>query len=157
MTIIFSVKHQILEKSPSQYNQKIYSNAKNYLKARFNFQTKDWEAASFKYALFTQNGKTYKKILGSEDGVQENECFIPNEVLAPGTFSVSVFGGDLITSSPTIVQVEDSGYTEKIENEKITPSTQEQINNLMYKYSFLCNQILKECQKIEKTIKKEEK
>lgn len=148
MTLIFYVNNQSLTISPIK--QEIVSDSKNYLKARFVFQTTDWNNDKLKYALFSHNGKTYKKYLGIEDGLAPNECFISPEVIKAGEFSVSVFCEDYITTNTVIIPVKQSGYTEKIVNQVATPSVMEQMNALMYKYASLCNDIYKECQKIKK-------
>lgn len=150
MTLTFYVNNQNLTTNPSQKNISVVADSKNYLKAKFVFQTSDWKKGSLLYALFTHNGKTYKKILGAEDGVEYNECYIAPEVIKAGKFSVSVFCDDLITTNAVDVPVAASGYTTKIENQKKTPDVQEQMNNLMYKYATLCNQMLKECERIKK-------
>ena len=148
MTLIFYVNNQSLTISPIK--QEIVSDSKNYLKARFIFQTTDWNNDKLKYALFSHNGKTYKKYLGIEDGLASNECFISPEVIKAGEFSVSVFCEDYITTNTVMIPVKQSGYTEKIVNQVATPSVMEQMNTLMYKYASLCNDIYKECQKIKK-------
>lgn len=155
MTLSFYVNNQTLTLTPSSANMQIASDSKNYLKAKFIFQTKEWEN-SFKYVLFKYGNKTYKKILGAEDGVAANECFVPPEVIKPGNFYISVFTADRISTNKLSVPVYDSGYTEDIENEKVTPTVMEQMNNLMYKYASVCNQILQECRDVEKSIKEEE-
>lgn len=150
MTLQFYVNNQMLSLNPAQKDIKIVADSKNYLKARFIFQTSEWTRGTLRYALFTHNGKTYKKILGVEPGLKNNECYIAPEVLKPGTFTVSVYCDDLITSTTETLQVIGSGYTENIENQEKTPSVLEQMNQLMYKYASVCNEILLECQKIQK-------
>ena len=125
MTLLFSVKHQTLSPISNQKDVKVVADSKNYLKVKFNFQTPDWSQSSIKYALFTHNGKTYKKILGSEQNTLSNECFVPPEVIKANYFSVSVYCGNTITTNSVDVEVLKSGYTENIENEDITPNTLE--------------------------------
>lgn len=154
MTLSFYVNNQSLSISPAQENIKVASDSKNYLKAKFVFQTKDWKTGLPQYVLFTQNGKTYKKYLGIEEGVKADECFVAPEVLKPGTFSVSVFCDDYVSTNKVEIPVLDSGYTENIENEEVTPTVLEQMNTIMYRYANLCNDILKECQSIQNEIKR---
>ena len=155
MKLLFYVNHQSLSLNPAQQNIEIVSDSKNYLVAKFVFQTSDWNTDKPKYALFTHNGKTYKKYLGIEDGLKENECYVAPEVIRAGGFDVSVFCEDYITTHSVYIPVNQSGYTNKIENQTATPTTLEQMNTIMYKYASLCNDILKECQKIQKEIKEE--
>lgn len=146
MTLQFYVNNQTLSLNPAQKNIKIVADSRNYLKARFVFQTSEWTRGVLRYALFTHNGKTYKKILGIEPGLKSNECYVAPEVLKEGSFTVSVFCDDLITSTTEVIPVCASGYTEKIENQNSTPTVTEQMNTLMYNYAKLCNDILKECE-----------
>ena len=153
MTLQFYVKNQTLSLNPAQEDVKIASDSRNYLKARFIFQTSEWTRGALRYALFTHNGKTYKKILGIEPGLKSNECYVAPEVIKEGGFTVSVFCDDLITSTTKVIPVVASGYTENITNQESTPSVLEQMNQLMYQYANLCNDIYKECQRVEENIK----
>ena len=155
MTLTFYVNNQSLSLNPNQKNIEIVADSKNYLVAKFIFQSQDWKNKNIKYALFSHNGKTYKKILGAEAGLAENECLVAPEVIKAGAFSVSVFCESLITTHTIDIPVRASGYTEKIENQNANPSVMEQMNQLMYKYASLCNSIYEGCQEIEKNIKEE--
>lgn len=150
MTLQFYVSNQNLFLNPAQKDIKIAADSKNYLKARFIFQTSEWTRGSVRYALFSHNGKTYKKFLGIEPGLKSNECYVAPEVIKDGEFSVSVFCDDLITSTVVSIPVSPSGYTESIENQPATPTVMEQINTLMYKYANLCNDIYEECKSLAK-------
>lgn len=152
MTLQFYVNNQTLSLNPAQKNVKIVADSKNYLKARFTFQTSEWTRGVLRYALFTHNGKTYKKILGIEPGLKSNECYVAPEVIKDGNFTVSVYCDDIITSTTVSIPVEPSGYTESIVNQPTTPTVLEQMNQLMYQYASLCNNIYKECQHIEEKI-----
>ena len=152
MTLVFYVKNQNLSLSPNQKDIKVASHSKNYLKAKFIFQTSEWKKDGIYYALFSHNGKTYKKFLGIEEGVENNECYVAPEVIRADGFTVSVFCEDLITTNIVTIPVQASGYTENIENQDATPSVMEQMNQLMYKYANLCNNIYKECQNIEENM-----
>lgn len=90
--------------------------------------------------------------MGIEDGVKENECFVAPEVIKASGFSVAVFCEDFITTTAVDIPVKQSGYTEEIVNQPATPAALEQMNTLMYQYASLCNDILKECQRIEKRL-----
>ena len=149
MTLIFYVNKQSLSLRPVQINTKVVADSKNYLKAQFVFQSSDWKESKIQYVLFSHNGKTYKKILGVEEGLAANECYVAPEVIKPGKFSVSIYCDNMITTNKVDVEVDPSGYTENIENQKATPSVMEQMNQLMYKYTSLCNEIYKECKKIK--------
>ena len=154
MTLQFYVTNQNLSLNPSQRGLKIASDSHNYLKARFTFQTSEWTRGVMRYALFTHKGATYKKFLGIEPGCKSNECYVAPEVIKEGNFTVSVFCDDLITSTVVSIPVENSGYTENIMNQEATPTVLEQMNQLMYKYASLCNDIYKECQQIKEEVSK---
>lgn len=149
MKLLFYVNNQSLSLSQNQKNIKIVSDSKNHLIAKFIFQTEDWNTDRVKYALFSHNGKTYKRYLGVDAGLQDNECYVAPEVIKAGEFTVSVFCEEYITTHTVSIPVEQSGYTEEIENEPTTPTVMEQMNTMLYKYATLCNDILKECQKIK--------
>ena len=148
MTLQFYVNNQTLSLNPAQKGIKIVADSKNYLKARFIFQTSEWTRGVLRYALFTHNGKTYKKILGIEPGLKSNECYVSPEVIKEGSFQVSVYCDDLITSTVETIPVSASGYTENIENQETTPTVLEQMNEKMYQYANLCNQLYEECKKL---------
>lgn len=152
MTLQFFVNNQTLSLNPAQRDVRIASDSKNYLKARFTFQTSEWTRGTLRYALFSHKGKTYKKFLGIEPGCKSNECYVAPEVIKDGTFTVSVFCDDVITSTSVSIPVEKSGYTENISNQETTPTVLEQMNTLMHKYASLCNDIYKECQKIKEEV-----
>lgn len=118
MTLQFYVNNQTLSLNPAQRNIKIASDSKNYLKARFIFQTSEWTRGILRYAIFTYNGNSYKKFLGVEPGLKYNECYVSPEVIKPGQFTVSVFCDELITSTMETIKVDPSGYTENIVNQE---------------------------------------
>ena len=149
MTLLFYVKNQTLALA-QETQPTLVADSKNYLKAQFTFQTSEWKKGKLLYALFTHNGRTYKKILGFEDGLKWNECYVAPEVIKEGGFEVSIYCDDLITTNEIKISVQKSGYTEDIINQKTTPSVVEQMNQLMYKYASLCNEIHKDCERIQK-------
>lgn len=156
MTLDFIVNKQFLGKHRNQAGQKIVADSKNYLKAKFHFQSQEWEG-QICYALFTYQGKTWKKILGAEDGVDFNECYVPEEVIHSPGFMVSCYCGDRITTNEVRIDIISSGYTENIVNQNITPSVIDQANALFKKYAMICNSILQDCGKIQEKINKEVK
>lgn len=152
MTLNFYVNNQSLSISPAQKDIEVVADSKNYLKAKFIYQTSEWKGLSPIGALFTHDGNTYLKLLGT-DGLAHNECYVAPEVIKTGKFTVSLCGGDFITTDTVDIKVKPSGYTTNIQNMDKTPSVLEQHNELMYKYAALCNDILKECQRIKEEIK----
>lgn len=155
MILKFSVNNQTLSLSPSQRNLKLVADSRNYLTTKFLLQTEEWKKGDLIYALFTYNGKTYKQILGADADLEKNECYVPHEVIhAPG-FTVSLYCGSRIPTNTVNIALTPSGYTEKIENQKATPSVMEQMNAYMSKYAMVCNAILQDCQKIKEEIKEE--
>jgi hypothetical protein len=150
---MFYVNNQSLTLSSAQKNIEIASDSKNYLIAKFVFQTSDWKNDIPKYALFTHNGKTYKKYLGIEEGLESNECYVAPEVIKEGGFIVSLFGEEYASTKTVKIPVVSSGYTESLQNFKPTPSVEKQMNTLLYNYAKVCNDILKECQQIKEELK----
>ena len=149
MTLLFYVNNQTLSLNPTQINTKVVADSKNYLKVQFMFQTSEWKKGDLLYALFTHKGKTYKKILGIEEGAKWNECFVAPEVIKEGKFSVSVYSNDLITTNTIDISVARSGYTENIVNQNPTASVIEQMNEKMYQYAKLCNDMYEEIKKMK--------
>lgn len=99
--LIFNIRHQRINRVdcflPARYS-------KNYLYAEFNFLTQDWEGVS-KTAVFKSKKYFIPVVLGESD-----TCLVPHEVLEETKFSVSVFGGNLITVDSEEVKVFEAGY-----------------------------------------------
>lgn len=102
----------------------IIADSKNYLYAKFVFVTNEWQGT--KTAIFTHKGIPYKMILDDN-----NECEVPWEVIKAGSFSVSVFCGDLITTNSANVLVGKSGYAEAGEPKEPTPDVYAQIIEML--------------------------
>lgn len=151
MVLNFNLANQTLTKDGEIDNLHIVADSKNYLIARFNFNTDEWKDRLV-YALFTYKSKTYKMILGADGRLAHNECFVPYEVIhAPG-FVVSCYCESRITTNPVQVVISKSGYTEVIANQPATLSVMEQMGNYMKQYAMACNAILQDCQKIRDEI-----
>lgn len=71
----------------------IPSNAYGKLKFEFDFRTEDWKTVEAKTANFYYNGANYK--IEIDDN---NQCYVPKEVIYTPSFSVSVNGGDIVTN-----------------------------------------------------------
>lgn len=156
MTLNFAVNNQSLSLNRSQQNLKLVADSKKYLVTKFLFQSSEWKNGELVYALFSYNGKTYKQILGVDEELQFNECYVPIEVnKAPG-FKVSLVCGDRIPTNTVEIKLDPSGYTENIENQKATLSVIEQMNAYMKRYALVCNQILQDCEKIKKEMEEKE-
>lgn len=101
---------------------------------RFTFP-KRWEGYA-KTVLFRNGETAVSVLLNAENGlcVGQDECYIPHEVLAAPSFTVSVSGvsGDrLATTSEAVVTVLQSGYGEGDPPEDPTPSEYQQIIGIM--------------------------
>lgn len=148
------VSGQNLVRAPKEQKIKLASHNKKTILS-VDLRTEEWKNKMV-MALFTYKNRTWKKILGASPELNFNECYIPVEVMYPGTFSVTLYCDDRYTTLPCNIDVVDSGYTDKIENENLTPSTLDQINDLMKRYALICNTILQDCYKIKEEISKEE-
>ena len=148
MILNFTIKNQILSQERAQQSLNLVADSKKYLVAKFSFLSDEWKSGKLVYVLFTHKNKTYKRILGSDKELGFDECYIPAEVIKAPGFTMSAVCGDRITTNELMINLLPSGYTENIENQEATPSVMEQMNTLMYRYASLCNDILKECQKI---------
>ena len=117
--LTFDVTNQHIRRTDSF---RVVAKSKNYLHAQFCFLTEEWNEKE-KTALFG----SYPVILNGD------ACLVPWEVLkGPGTFSVSVFAGDLVTVDKVFVRVYESGYCEEVvPGEPPTPDVYAQIVALL--------------------------
>lgn len=100
MKIQFTVTNQHIEASiPS----KVVADTKNYLEASFFFVTDEWKDVD-KTAVFSNQIGTYSVLL------EKDHCMVPWECLVAGDLSVSVFGGDRVTTDTAKVRIFPSGY-----------------------------------------------
>lgn len=76
-----------------------------YLKCIFDFRTDDWSEIKTKKANFSYRGKNHEV-----DIDENNQCFVPKEVVYTPSFSVSVFGDDMVTNTIKL-PVEGVGVT----------------------------------------------
>lgn len=102
MKLLFNATEQKLTRLDDSV---IVADSKNYLRAKFQFSTEEWQGT--KTAIF-KKGDVIKKQILDENG----ECDVPWEVIKSSCFTVSVFAGDLITTGEVVVRVKTSGYTE---------------------------------------------
>ena len=124
MVIEYSVIHQKLNKESA--DEYVVANSKNYLRTKFTFQSDEWNGVK-KTASFVSNfDNPVLQILDEND-----ECLVPPECIKSGTLSVSVFGGDLITTNVCTVTIFESGYIEGVTPEPPTPDVYQQILNLL--------------------------
>lgn len=80
--------------------------SRNYLYAEFEFLTDDWSNVAVKTALFKSEGnEPIPVILGDTC-----TCIVPWEVLESTKFTVTVFGGDLVTVDSADIKLYESGY-----------------------------------------------
>lgn len=114
--LYFSIKNQTISRSDS-FN--VVGDSRKYLKAHFTF-SEEWDGINT--AVF-KNGEDVFCVVLPDD----NSCLVPWEVIKPPYFTVSVFGGDLITANIVSVAVEKSGYTEGETPEEPTPDVYTQI------------------------------
>lgn len=135
MKINFYVQEQTLSVDE---NYRIVEGSKNYLKARFYF-TGEWCNLT-KTAVFStpDKQKVYHVLL------QNNECFVPPEVIAKAGFSVSVFAGDTINTNPVTITVGESGFIPNVSPPEPTPSIYSQMINQFDEKLDSANEVLKE-------------
>lgn len=114
--LTFDVSNQHIRRTDSF---RVVAKSKNYLHAKFCFLTEEWNGKG-KTALFGD----YPVILHGDT------CLVPWEVLKePGSFPVSVFAGDLVTTDKAAVRVYESGYHEELS--ETCPPTPDFISQLM--------------------------
>lgn len=128
---MISVK--ILDDGGLEVIKSTVSDGINFEKVKFEFPNK-WNGY-VKTAVFSVDNAAYSVVLQPENPlcINENECYIPFEVLKPPMFYLSVFGvkGDSrATTKSVAVGVEKSGYTEGEKPSEPTLSQYEQLVNL---------------------------
>lgn len=148
MTIKFNVQNHMLVIHPSQAKLRLASDSRKYWVANFDLRTEEWKN-KIVFALFTFGERTYKMVLGADSELGWNECWIPAEVIHAPKFSVMLYCDNRITTNLVTIPVDNSGYTDKIMNQRVTPSIMEQMDELMKRYALICNSILQECYKIK--------
>ena len=90
IVIKFSVYNQRLRRITSGI---IPSNAYGKLKFEFDFRTDDWGAVETKVANFYYCGENHPIDLD-----ENNQCFVPKEVIYSPSFNVAIHGGDIVTN-----------------------------------------------------------
>lgn len=109
MTLFFKICGQKLKR---QDDEVIAGYARNYIDVIFDFD-KLW-IDLLKYALFIEpNGTRHVVELGYGKTLS---CKIPNDILKNSYFYVSVFAGDLLTSTQEMVLIAPSGYTSDLDD-----------------------------------------
>lgn len=92
LVIKASVRNQRL----SRYTTGIVTeDSYGYLKFEFNFKTADWDNAAQKMVVFSYNGENTPPIELDEN----NQCYVPAEVIKMPHFKVAVYGGDIVTNT----------------------------------------------------------
>jgi len=102
MELLFNVKNQIIKREDKNL---VVAKSKNYLTARFIFSD-DWAIATTKTAVFFNE----KLNLSVSETITDNVCAVPETVIYNPYFTVSVFGGDLITVNTAKIITLESGY-----------------------------------------------
>lgn len=154
MTIKFNVQNQMLVIHPSQAKLRLASDSRKYWVANFDLRTEEWKN-KIVFALFTFGERTYKMVLGADAELGWNECWVPAEVIHAPKFTVTLYCDNRITTNMVTVPVDPSGYTEKVVNQRVTPTVMEQMDSLMKRYALICNSILQDCSKIQQEIKED--
>lgn len=121
MNIIFRVDNQRICRIDKNT---VIADSRNYLYAKFMFVTNEWTGT--KTVIFQ-----HKNDLPIEVILDDNMCKVPWEVIKAGSFSVSVYCGDLITTNTSVVMVGKSGYAEAGEPQEPTPDVYTQIIEML--------------------------
>lgn len=90
IVIKFSIFNQRLRRITSGI---IPSNAYGKLKFEFDFRTDDWNTVTTKTANFYYKGENYPIELD-----ENNQCYVPKEVIYAPAFGVAIHGGDIVTN-----------------------------------------------------------
>ena len=106
-------------------NSKVVSVTRNNVSAKFEFNS-DWSDITPIVAQFSLNGGACYDI-----NINNSECLVPWEVLQEvGTLSVSVAGGDLISTNEIKINVYGSGVVGGLVPTVASPSVYKQVSEL---------------------------
>lgn len=126
LKLLFNLRHQAI--SLTNPGAIVATDSKNYLVAKFNMLSDDWDMPLS--AIFTnaKDSIAYTILVGQEAELEDNECYVPWEVLTTsGDVYVSVFCGSLHTTNTAVFHVVKSGYTEGEIPPPPTPTIYEQM------------------------------
>lgn len=119
MNLSFEVTNQLIRRTDKNT---VVADSKNYLYAQFTFSD-EWQGA--KTAIFKHGGEKYRVLL------ENDMCLVPWEVIKQGILGVSVFCGDLITSSTAYITINKSGYSDGGTPSEPTPDIYSQIISMI--------------------------
>ena len=104
---MFVIKMNVRNQRLSRYTSGIVAeNSYGYLKFEFNFKTDDWSEVSSKMAVFSYRGKNSSPIQLDEN----NQCYVPAEVIKAPYFRVSLYGGGITTNTIKIPVVKNDVF-----------------------------------------------
>ena len=117
LNLTFDINNQILQRTDKQI---IVNKSRNYIHCTFTFKTEEWNNIE-KFAIFKNNrGKAYTCFLGKSI---ECTCTIPSPAMTGNYMKISIYGGDLITTTELKIILLPSGYT--IDISPIDPSAKD--------------------------------
>ena len=119
MNLSFEITNQLIRRTDKNT---VVADSKNYLYAIFTFSD-EWQGV--KTAIFSHGGEKYHVLL------ENDMCLVPWEVIKQGILGVSVFCGDLITSSTAYITVNKSGYSAGGTPSEPTPDIYSQIISMI--------------------------
>lgn len=122
MDLTFTIKNQTIKRTD---NSEPVQLSKNYLNAKFEFETPDWDGL-VKTAIFLVGERAYNVVL------ENDSCKVPYDATKKaGNIFVSVFAGDLITANSAQVFIGNSGYQEGTAPVDPEPTVYEQITTAL--------------------------
>lgn len=132
LVIKFSIHNSRLRRITSGI---IPSNAYGKLKFEFDFRTDDWASVETKTANFYYKGINYQVDLD-----ENNQCYVPKEVIYTPSFSVAVHGGDIVTNhiKNPVEEYKSNTGTIPPSSEDVTPG----VSNVVFVPSIDQNKIL---------------
>ena len=101
----FETTNQMFKRTDSET---IVNKSKNIVRASFTFEGEIWDDEE-KFVIFTDAwGDKTTTHLGKSN---VSSCILPSSILEGEYFSITVYGGDLITTNEITIVLSDSGYT----------------------------------------------
>ena len=108
MDLNFEINNQILTRTD---DNEFVNKSRNYIRCNFSFKSSEWNGVN-KFVIFkNEKDEAYEVYLGNSC---ECQCIIPSPVLTGSYFLISLYGGNVITTTEKRVVLLNSGYTHDI-------------------------------------------
>ena len=147
MQLEFTIENQRLSRNDKNF---VVEKSQNYLYSHFDFTTNDWDVATTRYAIFTNEKYNQENALMVEIDLETNTCLVPYQILLDTcSFHVNVVGVNsngeyIITTNESNVIVAKINTTNGIHPDEPQPSFLhqlfEKVSNSYNNFKFVYNE-----------------